>query len=91
MMFIPIAFTDGWDSFAFTQLAEACATLQGALQRKEEEYSGVLKLGRTEMQDAVPMTLGQEFSAWAEAISRDRWRLYKVEERLRKVNLEGLQ
>ena len=70
-------------------LAEACATLQGALQRKEEEYSGVLKLGRTEMQDAVPMTLGQEFSAWAEAISRDRWRLYKVEERLRKVNLGG--
>jgi len=70
-------------------LSEACATLQGALQSKEEEYSGVLKLGRTEMQDAVPVTLGQEFSAWAEAISRDRWRLYKVEERLRKVNLGG--
>jgi aspartate ammonia-lyase len=70
-------------------LSEACAVLQGALQRKEEEFSGVLKLGRTEMQDAVPITLGQEFSAWAEAISRDRWRLYKVEERLRKVNLGG--
>ena len=70
-------------------LSEACAALQGALQRKEEEFSGVLKLGRTEMQDAVPVTLGQEFSAWAEAISRDRWRLYKVEERLRKVNLGG--
>lgn len=70
-------------------LSEACAALQGALQRKEEECSGVLKLGRTEMQDAVPVTLGQEFSAWAEAISRDRWRLYKVEERLRKVNLGG--
>lgn len=70
-------------------LAEACASLQGALQRQEEACSGVLKLGRTEMQDAVPVTLGQEFSAWAEAISRDRWRLYKVEERLRKVNLGG--
>ena len=70
-------------------LSEACAVLQGALQRKEEEFGGVLKLGRTEMQDAVPITLGQEFSAWAEAISRDRWRLYKVEERLRKVNLGG--
>lgn len=70
-------------------LSEACAVLQGALQRKEEEFSGVLKLGRTEMQDAVPITLGQEFSAWAESISRDRWRLYKVEERLRKVNLGG--
>ena len=70
-------------------LSEACAILQGALQNKEAEFSGVLKLGRTEMQDAVPVTLGQEFSAWAEAISRDRWRLYKVEERLRKVNLGG--
>jgi aspartate ammonia-lyase len=70
-------------------LSEACAVLQGALQQKEEQFCGVLKLGRTEMQDAVPITLGQEFSAWAEAISRDRWRLYKVEERLRKVNLGG--
>src|SRR3990172_981571 len=41
------------------------------------------------MQDAVPVTLGQEFSAYAEAIARDRWRLYKVEERLRQVNLGG--
>ena len=70
-------------------LAEACAQLQGSLQKKEIEFAGVLKLGRTEMQDAVPITLGQEFSAWAEAIARDRWRLYKVEERLREVNLGG--
>ena len=41
------------------------------------------------MQDAVPITLGQEFGAFAEAIARDRWRLFKVEERLRQVNLGG--
>lgn len=70
-------------------LAQSCARLQGALQAKEAEFAGVLKLGRTEMQDAIPITLGQEFSAWAEAIARDRWRLYKVEERLRQVNLGG--
>ncbi|MEN6325926.1 MAG: aspartate ammonia-lyase [Syntrophomonas sp.] len=70
-------------------LAESCAALQRALQAKEAEFAGVLKVGRTEMQDAVPITLGQEFSAWAEAIARDRWRLYKVEERLRQVNLGG--
>ncbi|AEG59897.1 aspartate ammonia-lyase [Desulforamulus ruminis] len=70
-------------------LSESCAALQGALQTKEAEFAGILKVGRTEMQDAVPITLGQEFSAWAEAISRDRWRLYKVEERLRQVNLGG--
>lgn len=70
-------------------LSESCARLQGALQEKEADFAGVLKVGRTEMQDAVPVTLGQEFSAWAEAIARDRWRLYKVEERLRQVNLGG--
>lgn len=71
------------------ELSEALAELQGALQEKEAQFAGVLKIGRTEMQDAVPVTLGQEFSAYAEAIARDRWRLYKVEERLRQVNLGG--
>ncbi|MBT9151125.1 MAG: Aspartate ammonia-lyase [candidate division WS2 bacterium] len=65
------------------------ANLQEALQQKEEQFAGVIKMGRTQLQDAVPITLGQEFSAYAQAISRDRWRLYKVEERLRQVNLGG--
>jgi aspartate ammonia-lyase len=70
-------------------LSEAIAQLQGAFQEKEALFAGVLKLGRTEMQDAVPVTLGQEFGAFAEAVARDRWRLFKVEERLRQVNLGG--
>lgn len=70
-------------------LAEAIARLQGAFQEKETAFAHVLKLGRTEMQDAVPVTLGQEFGAFAEAVARDRWRLFKVEERLRQVNLGG--
>jgi len=70
-------------------LSQALAGLQSALQDREADFAGVLKLGRTEMQDAVPITLGQEFSAYAEAVARDRWRLYKVEERLRQVNLGG--
>ncbi|RDV83026.1 aspartate ammonia-lyase [Ammonifex thiophilus] len=71
------------------RLSQAMARLQGALQRKEKEFASILKIGRTEMQDAVPITLGQEFGAWAEAVARDWWRLYKVEERLRQVNLGG--
>lgn len=71
------------------KLSETLAKLQGALQEKESAFAGILKLGRTEMQDAVPITLGQEFGAYAEAIARDRWRLFKVEERLRQVNLGG--
>ncbi len=70
-------------------LSDAMAKLQGSLQAKEASFAGILKLGRTEMQDAVPITLGQEFGAYAEAFARDRWRLFKVEERLRQVNLGG--
>jgi aspartate ammonia-lyase len=63
--------------------------LQEAFQAKERELAGVRKMGRTEMQDAVPITLGQEMGAYAEAFARDRWRVYKCEERLRVVNLGG--
>lgn len=70
-------------------VTERFAELQSALQKKEEEFSSVIKVGRTQLQDAVPITLGQEFGAWAQAIARDRWRLYKAEERLRQVNIGG--
>lgn len=70
-------------------LSDACAQLQTALQEKENAWQSIEKLGRTELMDAVPVTLGSEFGAYAQAISRDRWRLYKVEERLRQVNLGG--
>jgi aspartate ammonia-lyase len=42
-----------------------------ALDEKSEEVKDILKLGRTEMQDAVPITLGQEFGAWSAALKRD--------------------
>ena len=71
------------------EMAQSMALLQGALQAKEQEFASILKVGRTEMQDAVPITLGQEFGAYSEAIARDWWRLYKAEERLRQVNLGG--
>lgn len=71
------------------RLSDECAALQERLQGKENEYAAIRKLGRTELMDAVPVTLGEEFGAYAQAISRDRWRLYKVEERLRQVNLGG--
>lgn len=75
--------------FLLRKLNAAIAALQGAFQNKEKEFQGVIKIGRTEYQDAVPMTLGAEFSAFAEAVSRDRWRTFKCEERLRVTNLGG--
>lgn len=71
------------------EVASAMAYLQGALQAQEKALASVLKVGRTELQDAVPVTIGQEFGAWAEAVARDWWRLYKAEERLRQVNMGG--
>ena len=70
-------------------LSEAFASLQQALQLKENEFADIIKLGRTQLMDALPMMVGQGFGAYAKAISRDRWRLYKVEERLREVNIGG--
>lgn len=71
------------------ELSDECSKLQTALQEKENEFAHIQKLGRTELMDAVPVTLGEEFGAYAQAVARDRWRLYKVEERLRQVNIGG--
>lgn len=70
-------------------LAKEYAFLQKSFQAKESEYGSVLKLARTEYMDALPMLAGQMFGAYAEAVSRDRWRIYKVEERLRTINIGG--
>lgn len=75
--------------YMLRELADSFAKLQNSLQKKESEFKNVLKLGRTQFQDAVPITLGQEFGAYAQAIARDRWRIYNAEERLRSVNLGG--
>ncbi len=70
-------------------LEASIAVLQEALQDKEREFADIIKPGRTELQDAVPITLGMEFGAWAEAISRDRWRVFKSRERIKTLNLGG--
>jgi aspartate ammonia-lyase len=71
------------------RLEQSVVELQESFQRAEKRFAHVVKVGRTEYQDAVLTTLGREMSAYAEAINRDRWRIYKCEERLRVVNLGG--
>ncbi|MFP4370170.1 MAG: lyase family protein, partial [Candidatus Kapaibacterium sp.] len=75
--------------YAVRELSHTIEKIQGALQAKEREFSDIITLGRTEMQDAVPITLGSQFAAMVEAFSRDRWRTFKCEERLRSVNIGG--
>ena len=75
--------------FLLKELETETGHLQQAFQIKETEFASVVKLGRTQMMDAVPMTLGMEFGAFGEAIARDRWRVFKSRERLKQVNLGG--
>ncbi len=70
-------------------LEQSVLELQETFQQKEKEFAHIVKIGRTQLQDAVLTTLGREMSAYAEAFNRDRWRIYKCEERLRVVNLGG--
>lgn len=70
-------------------LEQQVLDLQEAFQQKEKEFAHIVKIGRTQLQDAVLTTLGREMGAYAEAFSRDRWRICKCEERLRVINLGG--
>lgn len=71
------------------ELATELAQLVEAFQARERDFAHVVKIGRTQLQDAVLTTLGRSMSAYAEAFGRDRWRVFKCEERLRVVNLGG--
>ena len=71
------------------RLEDAIVALQESFQAKEQAFAHIVKVGRTQLQDAVLTTLGREMAAYAEAFARDRWRIYKCEERLRLVNLGG--
>lgn len=71
------------------ELSEAFAALQGSFQTLEKTWANLPILGKTELMDAVPLTLGAQFASFAEAVARDRWRTFKCEERLRTVNLGG--
>jgi len=73
--------------YASAQLEQAVSELADEFQKKEQLFADIVKLGRTQLQDAVAITVGREMGSYAEAFSRDRWRIYKCQERLRVVNL----
>lgn len=63
--------------------------LHAALLEKSLEFNDVIKMGRTQMQDAVPIRLGQEFKAYSSVIKRDIARITKVQEELKVINMGG--
>ncbi|MBL8405394.1 MAG: aspartate ammonia-lyase, partial [Dechloromonas sp.] len=69
------------------RLVDAMAYLRKAFERKADEFADVLKMGRTQLQDAVPMTLGQEFSTYAVMLGEDEERLKEAALLIREMNL----
>src|SRR5437867_6264395 len=63
------------------------AVLRRAFEAKAEEFKDVLKMGRTQLQDAVPMTLGQEFGTYAVMLGEDEERLKEAALLIREINL----
>ncbi|HEY5901509.1 MAG TPA: aspartate ammonia-lyase, partial [Anaerolineales bacterium] len=74
------------------RLDELLAALDGlasALEGKAVEFDGIVKSGRTHLQDAVPVRLGQEFGAYAKAVRRDAERMRRSAEGLRRLGIGG--
>ncbi|HMN22483.1 MAG TPA: aspartate ammonia-lyase [Ottowia sp.] len=72
-----------------TRLADELEHLRQAFAAKAEEFRDVLKMGRTQMQDAVPMTLGQELETHAEMLAEDRLRLLEARTLIGELNMGG--
>ena len=68
---------------------KSLAALITALRAKAKNFSGILKSGRTHLQDAVPVTLGQEFSAWARALEKDVQRIQLARDFLFELGIGG--
>ncbi|WP_375057166.1 aspartate ammonia-lyase [Zobellella sp. DQSA1] len=75
--------------FAAQPLKQAIAGLQQSLADKGREFAHILKMGRTQLQDAVPMTLGQEFEAFAVNLGEEEARIDDACRLLCEVNLGG--
>jgi aspartate ammonia-lyase len=75
--------------FEINELLKAMAHLQDAFQGKANEFKDVIKMGRTQLQDAVPMTLGQEFATFSRMTMEDIQRLQETIPLLREINLGG--
>jgi len=73
--------------FGIDELIESMAVLRAGFEAKAEEFRNVLKIGRTQLQDAVPMTLGQEFSTYAVMMEEDEARLREARALIQEINL----
>ena len=71
------------------KLKKQLLRLHSALEQKADEFDSIIKMGRTQLQDAVPIRLGQEFKAYSVAILRDLNRMDKAMDEMRTLNMGG--
>ncbi len=69
------------------ELVDAMTILKNSLGKKSKEFKDIIKMGRTQLQDAVPMTLGQEFHSFSTMIEEDIQRLLEAQQLVREMNL----
>jgi aspartate ammonia-lyase len=74
-------------NFALRELEAALAALRDAFLAKADEFADIVKMGRTQLQDAVPMTLGQEFHAFGITLGEDIERLREAAALIREINM----
>lgn len=63
--------------------------LEAALKKKSKQFKNIVKSGRTHLQDAAPVTLGQEFGGWARQLEKSRLRIEKLAENLLEIGIGG--
>ncbi len=72
-----------------SDLLEAIQSLKQSLLQKANDFKHIIKMGRTQLQDAVPMTVGQEFNSWASTIDEDVALISALSEKILEINLGG--
>ncbi|MGH1487526.1 MAG: aspartate ammonia-lyase [Cellvibrionaceae bacterium] len=72
-----------------SELVDALRSLKESFERKALEFADIIKMGRTQLQDAVPMTVGQEFASWATTLDEDILLITGLSDKMLEINLGG--
>jgi len=75
--------------FELNKLEDTINELRRTIEKLEQKYRNILRIGYTQMQEAVPTSFGKMFSSYNDALGRDWWRISKCFERIKVVNLGG--
>lgn len=73
----------------YEQLVPALDQLRNTLDEKAKAYNDIVKIGRTHLQDATPLTLGQEISGWVHMLDRSKEMILEATDKMRALAIGG--